>query len=126
VAGKVALKEPRDLCSCTFCGASKQAAVKLIAGPGVFICDRCVALAIEVTVTDEPRASERTRLVPVSDRKTRCGFCGNRAARCRRLVGAIGSASGEATPKYPGPGVRICDECLGLCNEIMFEELHRD
>jgi hypothetical protein len=123
VAGKIAFKEPRDLCRCTFCGASKGEAAKLVAGPGVFICDRCVALAIEVTVTDESRASNGTRLAPVSDRKTRCSFCGKRAAKCRRMVGATASQWSDLTRKYRGPGVHICDECLGLCNEIMFESL---
>lgn len=123
VAGKIAFKEPRDQCRCTFCGASKGEAAKLIAGPGVYICDRCVALAIEVTVTDESRPGDRTRLAPVSDRKTRCSFCGKRVAKCRRIVGGIASQSGERTRKYRGPGVYICDECLGLCNEIMFDEV---
>jgi ATP-dependent Clp protease ATP-binding subunit ClpX len=33
---------------CSFCGAKKAEVRKLIAGPGVLICDRCVDLADEV------------------------------------------------------------------------------
>src|SRR5215218_7173795 len=30
---------------CSFCGRSREECAKLIAGPGVFICERCVARA---------------------------------------------------------------------------------
>ena len=33
-----------DLLKCSFCGKSQKQVKKLIAGPGVYICDRCVAL----------------------------------------------------------------------------------
>jgi len=36
-------KLPKSL-HCTFCGKSQHDVKKLIAGPGVFICDECVAL----------------------------------------------------------------------------------
>jgi len=36
-------KLPKSL-HCTFCGKSQHDVKKLIAGPGVFICDQCVAL----------------------------------------------------------------------------------
>jgi len=34
-----------DLLRCSFCGQSQRQVSKLIAGPGVYICDGCVALA---------------------------------------------------------------------------------
>ena len=34
--------------NCSFCGKSKDAVMKLIAGPGVYICDECVALCDEI------------------------------------------------------------------------------
>src|SRR5215471_14487055 len=34
--------------SCTFCGTSQYEVRKLIAGPGVYICDACVELARDV------------------------------------------------------------------------------
>ena len=36
-----------NLC-CSFCGKSQKEAKKLIAGPGVYICDECIKLCSEV------------------------------------------------------------------------------
>jgi ATP-dependent Clp protease ATP-binding subunit ClpX len=33
---------------CSFCGKSQTHVEKLIAGPGVYICDGCVALCAEI------------------------------------------------------------------------------
>ncbi|HZI39995.1 MAG TPA: ClpX C4-type zinc finger protein [Acidimicrobiia bacterium] len=33
---------------CSFCNESQDKVAKLIAGPGVYICDRCVALCQEI------------------------------------------------------------------------------
>ena len=40
--------EPGDVRSCSFCGKNQHQVRKLIAGPGVFICDQCVALCDEI------------------------------------------------------------------------------
>jgi hypothetical protein len=40
--------EPR----CSFCGKRRRDVQKVIAGPGVFICDQCVRLCNEVLVED--------------------------------------------------------------------------
>ncbi len=34
----------KELASCTFCGRSEEAVEKLIAGPNVYICDKCIRL----------------------------------------------------------------------------------
>ncbi|MBI4752764.1 ATP-dependent Clp protease ATP-binding subunit ClpX [Candidatus Desantisbacteria bacterium] len=34
--------------ACSFCGKTQEAAKKLVAGPGVFICDECVGLCNEI------------------------------------------------------------------------------
>ncbi len=39
----------------------------------------------------------------------KCSFCGKSQKQVKRLIA--------------GPGVYICDECIGLCNEIIEEEL---
>ena len=40
---------PRDqLLACTFCGKPQNQVRKLIAGPGVYICEGCVDLAVDV------------------------------------------------------------------------------
>ena len=42
----------------------------------------------------------------------RCSFCGKSQDQVRKLV---------AGPK----GVYICDECIGVCNEIMEDEFEK-
>ena len=34
--------------SCSFCGKSQSAVKKIVAGPGVFICDECVEVCNEI------------------------------------------------------------------------------
>lgn len=43
------------------------------------------------------------------NRNVRCSFCGKRQEQVRRLIA--------------GPGVFICNECVGLCNGILGEDL---
>lgn len=38
---------------CSFCGKRKDEVSKLIAGPGVFICDRCIRLCNEVMQSED-------------------------------------------------------------------------
>lgn len=45
-----------QLVACSFCGKSSKDVQKLIAGPGVHICDECVGLCGEIL--DESRAPE--------------------------------------------------------------------
>ena len=33
---------------CSFCGKPQHEVLKLIAGPGVFICERCIDLGVEI------------------------------------------------------------------------------
>jgi ClpX C4-type zinc finger len=39
---------------CSFCGKSKDRVEKLIAGPGVFICDQCVAICSDIVAKGPP------------------------------------------------------------------------
>lgn len=43
----------RDIC-CSFCNKSQAQASKLIAGPGVYICDECVELCMSIIKEDFP------------------------------------------------------------------------
>ena len=48
-----------DLLKCSFCGKSQKQVKKLIAGPGVYICDECIDLCneiIEEELSDSPEA----------------------------------------------------------------------
>jgi hypothetical protein len=42
------LGESGDLTTCSFCGSGQRQVRKLIAGPGVFICDGCVDICCEI------------------------------------------------------------------------------
>jgi len=42
------LGESSELLKCSFCGKSQKQVVRLIAGPGVYICDECIDLCNEI------------------------------------------------------------------------------
>jgi ATP-dependent Clp protease ATP-binding subunit ClpX len=42
--------------TCSFCGKPKRQVDKLIAGPGVYICNECVDLCVEIIARERPRA----------------------------------------------------------------------
>src|SRR5258708_26562320 len=41
-----------ELVKCSFCGKSQKQVKKLIAGPGVYICDECIDLCNEIIEED--------------------------------------------------------------------------
>ena len=43
---------------CSFCGKSQSAVKKIVAGPGVFICDECVELCNEILNEEEVKEEE--------------------------------------------------------------------
>lgn len=91
---------------CSFCGLPEAAVPKLICGPGVYVCSACVALAQRAVAESVQVETDRTRVEVVGDAGTaHCSFCGRPAAAGGHLVS--------------GPGVRICDRCLQLCDEII-------
>lgn len=45
---------PRDPISCSFCGRSEEAVEKLISGPEVYICDKCVRLCSGILEKKKP------------------------------------------------------------------------
>jgi ATP-dependent protease Clp ATPase subunit len=105
---------------CSFCGKSQRQVKKLIAGPGVYICDACVELIQGVISSG---SVTHTRLGPVhavtdQDGRVRCRFCDKH----RDQVTAMAAMSAEAGDEASGPAA-ICDECLSLCIEIIVEEL---
>lgn len=113
----------RGALSCSFCGKAQKEVRKLIAGPGyVAVCGTCVSKAAQVLQTgraDATRLSAITALpLPAGADATaapaaRCSFCG----KGRHQVSGLAMAAGTTTA-----GVRICDECLALCREIVADE----
>jgi hypothetical protein len=115
---------------CGFCGTPQQHARNLIAGPGIAICSRCVDLAAEVAAEGVRRSDEHKTLASVQagDAKAHCGFCGKRRDQVSGMAEAplqppVGKGSGGRRDRH---GVRICAECLLLCEEIFVENLRRD
>ena len=45
---KMANKDSSQALKCSFCGKSQKQVIKLIAGPGVYICDECIELCVEI------------------------------------------------------------------------------
>jgi ATP-dependent Clp protease ATP-binding subunit ClpX len=84
---------------CSFCGKASKDVAKLVAGPGVHICDGCIAAA---TTALKNEASTFQRL-SVTARK-RCSFCGSRK---RGL--SLATAGGH----------QICGKCTEIAEEII-------
>ncbi|AZI58282.1 ATP-dependent Clp protease ATP-binding subunit ClpX [Nakamurella antarctica] len=61
-----------DLLKCSFCGKSQKQVRKLIAGPGVYICDECIDLCNEIieeelTETSEVKLDELPKPIAIND-----------------------------------------------------------
>jgi hypothetical protein len=96
---------------CSFCGRTAEQVKTLIAGPGVYICDRCIPVASQVVATGEPTGPPGAAIAPVAAEAMteKCSFCGKR----RHQVPGLAAAH----------DARICAECLELCHEILTERL---
>ena len=105
--------EPGTMLKCSFCGKHQKQIRKLIAGPGVYICNECIEKADQVIATGEATATPLSAMTSVGEDSdaalVKCSFCGKR----RHQVSGLAVAA----------RVAICTECLGLCHEIITEEL---
>ena len=82
--------------ACSFCGCEQVDAAKIVAGPGVQICDRCVELSRQAHTAWAPVAV----LSPVATGE--CSFCG-----------------GSPGALVAGADGRICMSCVDFCGEII-------
>lgn len=55
---------PKDLACCSFCGRTEEAVEKLISGPNVYICDKCVRLCTGILDKKTPTTYEFKILKP--------------------------------------------------------------
>ena len=46
---------------CSFCGKTQEQVIRLVAGPGVFICDECVRLCNSILLDDETLENDTSR-----------------------------------------------------------------
>jgi hypothetical protein len=103
---------------CSFCSAEKRKAKKLVSGPGVYICERCIAAA-QLLSTGDPRKVDSVRpLERVDSPGARCGFCGTARRDAQSLVVASGEDVAASRPGKYG-AASICNQCLDLCADII-------
>lgn len=124
--------------ACTFCGRRKAEVSHLIAGPGVFICEKCVGLARgvissgEAAGTGADTAAGRLTAVPGQEHRAQCSFCGKHRHQVPGMAGLAAEARpAETRPAQPRPAqtgqkglktpAAVCTECLELCDEIIAE-----
>jgi hypothetical protein len=108
------------LLSCTFCARRQNEVRKLIAGPGVYICDPCIALAGDVISSGDPAATELGTMnaLPAHATRLKCTFCGKDRGQAPGMA-----VLPEVTVERTSSSAAICSECLVLCGEIITEEL---
>jgi hypothetical protein len=87
------MARPNNLTLCSFCGKSHAEVKKLIAGPGVYICDNCITLC---------------KCVLDKELLTCCSFCGKPRTEVKKLIA--------------GSGVYICNSCILLCKSELDKE----
>ncbi|HXY45981.1 MAG TPA: ClpX C4-type zinc finger protein [Acidimicrobiales bacterium] len=80
----------------------------------MYICDPCILAAVGVTASGRPAKDPALQPVPASSQLL-CSFCGKARIQVQALVSA------PARDEHQAPA--ICDECLGLCGEILSEQL---
>lgn len=92
---------------CSFCNISANDTKRLIAGPGVYICEGCVAASRSVIDRAQPAKGPRQVVLrPAGGEDHPCSFCETAPV-----------ASGRAIAK--GGRGRICEACVGLCEDII-------
>jgi ATP-dependent Clp protease ATP-binding subunit ClpX len=69
-------EDRRRYTRCSFCGKGQDQVRKLVAGPGVFICDQCIDLCQEVLEDDNRSAGQK---------KQKTGFIPNPKTICAAL-----------------------------------------
>ena len=109
------------LLACTFCGKPQNKVRKLIAGPGVYICDGCIDLAVDVITSGHAARTAFGVMSNVTEEQSgvRCNFCGKDRGQVERVA-----IMPEVTVERTSSNAAVCSECLVLCGEIITEELN--
>ena len=92
---------------CSFCGKHQDEVAKLVAGPGVYICDECIRKyddlargeepSVIITIGDETHEGN-VRNSKQGNKGATCSFCGRRQKDVRHLIAGLND-------------VFICDGC---------------
>jgi ATP-dependent protease Clp ATPase subunit len=91
-----------------------------VAGPDVYICEKCVETAETVIRSGHAAQTPHAPLqnVPDTMAQRRCSFCGKRRHQVTGLAISVGHPAGKLADD-----AAICAECLALCREIHSERL---
>jgi ClpX C4-type zinc finger protein len=113
-------ERPASEPSCSFCGRAQRKTRKLVAGPGVYICESCVATAESVIATQQGRETALGPIEPVPPTAgtRRCSFCGKPRSQASGLATTVDNPHGKLKAD-----AAICNDCLALCREIHAERL---
>lgn len=97
--------------------------IKPGAGPGIYICDRCVQQAGRIVDGHQRKAADVGDLMAVGPRQVgQCGFCGKDRSNVEHVVTTASRAPPPSRKSKYGT-VGICNECLLLCGEIVEQEV---
>jgi hypothetical protein len=111
---------PAPELACSFCGRAQRKTRKLVAGPGVYICEACVELAEAVIASGRTAETTLGLVQAVSEdaKHRRCSFCGKHRRQVTGLATTVDNPRGKLASD-----AAICTECLILCGEIHAEQL---
>ncbi len=112
-------RQPPQL-ACSFCGRLQRKTRKLVAGPGVYIREKCVETADAVISSGQAAETALGPLQPVPEDGTRqrCSLCGKNRRHVTGLATTLDNPAGKLARD-----TAICAACLGLCKEIHAEQL---
>ena len=102
--------ETSDLLKCSFCGKTQKQVKKLIAGPGVYICDECIELCNEIIIEELAEAgtlglTELPAFVLIkSDGSVPNAAQGWTSADWKEVAAAVAALTNWSRPTIPAPG----------------------